>query len=400
MIKSVLLASIVALGACNDNVGVVSSGTQSLKISLVSPDSTGDINTRLKGSPAPKVIINVQALDVDGNLDPTFDRDVYAYAQFLGTLTPDLTSPDPLATFHVTAGQSEDQLIQLPVVFGPTTVWIDDGRDPEPTYATGTTPTLWYEDPTISDIQKPADELALDALVAAPLDSKNVQVKRSRYGARGRLVINSVFAQGYTVVDVQCADEMGTPPCTAGDYDAIEVFTFSAPLDDHNQFISEGEFITGFAGGISEFNGLTEVGFPQSFVDGPIDGDKAREPAPRVFDPSWFLAASDVGHGVSNFERAEAMAIEIDNAKVCDLDDDFDTFNQWKIDPAGVGGDCSHNHSVLNVVTAGVVADLDPHTLVGKTLTKIVGVLRPLNFGGSGNIWIIYPRSIADITQQ
>jgi hypothetical protein len=389
----------VALLGCDSNEGAVSSGTQSLQVTLVSPSNIGDIDNRLPGAPAPKVIVNVKALDVAGDFDPTFDRDVYAYAQFLGTLTPDLDSVDPLATFHVTAGQSTDQEIQLPIVFGPTTVWIDDGKNTDPTYATGTSPILWYEDPSISDVQfPPHGEQSVDALTAAGLDNKNIQVNRSRYGANGRLVITSVFAQGYTVCDVQCADANGTPPCTSGDYDAIEVFTFSAPVDNANQFIAEGEFVDGFAGGISEFNGLTEVGFPQTFVKGPIAGDKAREPAPRTWDPSWFLALTDPSGGLIQFERAEAMPIEIDNVKVCNLDSDFDTFNQWKLDPAGVGGDCSKNHNVLNVVTAGVISDLDPTTLVGKTLTKVIGVLRPLNFGGSSNIWVIYPRSIADIT--
>ena len=37
----------------------------------------------------------------------------------------------------------------------------------------------------------------------------------------------------------------------------------------------------------------------------------------------------------------------------------------------------------------------DPMTLVGKTLTKVVGTLRPVNIG-TFNVWIVYPRSAAD----
>jgi hypothetical protein len=396
-----LVVVVAALAACNSNEGAVSSGTQSLRIELVSPADPGDVNHRMPGSPAPSVIVNVTALDVDGNLDPTFDRDVYAYAQFLGTLTPDLGSVDPLATFHVTQGKSTDQEIQLPIVFGPTTIWIDDGQNDDPTYATGTSPTLWFNDPFIKDIQQPANEQAIDALSNAPLDSKNVQVNASRYGANGRLVITSVFAQGYTVADVNCKDAAGTPPCVAGNYDAVEVFSFSAPLDADGRFLKEGQVIDGFAGGVSEFDGLTEIGFPQTFVNAdPVDVNTMREPTPVKVDAStWFLPLTDPSGGMIQFERQEALPIEIDGAKVCNLDSDFDTFNQWKLDPSGVGGDCSSAKNLVNVITAGVISDLDPSTLVGQTLPKVVGILRPLNIG-SFNVWIIYPRSHADLTLQ
>jgi hypothetical protein len=38
-------------------------------------------------------------------------------------------------------------------------------------------------------------------------------------------------------------------------------------------------------------------------------------------------------------------------------------------------------------------------TLVGKTLPRVVGTLRPVNIG-TFNVWIVYPRSAADLTLQ
>jgi len=384
------------LAACTEHGSPVSTGTQSLKIDLLSPADPGDVNRRMPGSPAPVVTINVTALGPDGELDSTFDRNVFVYAQFLGTLTPTLGS-NPLATFHVTAGKAMNQTIQLPPVFGPTTVWIDDAEGDNPTYATGTSPTIWFDDPFIVDIQKPKDEMALDALSESPLDGKNVAVNASRYGARGRLVLTSVFAQGYTVADVECADINGTPPCIAGAYDQLEVFTFSAPRDQIGNFVAEGETIDGFSGGMSEFNGLTEVGFPQTFTSSTSVTNPAMEPPAVKIDPmTWFNGLSDP-NGEINFEKNEAGPIEVDNAVVCNLDDDYSTFKQWKLDPNGTGGDCSHNHNVINVITAGTIAELDPTTLVGKTLPRTVGILRPVNIGAF-NVWIIYPRSLADFT--
>jgi hypothetical protein len=191
----------------------------------------------------------------------------------------------------------------------------------------------------------------------------------------------------------------GTPPCIAGSYDQLEVFTFSAPRDQNGGFVAEGEVIQGFSGGMSEFNGLTEVGFPQTFVSSSPVTNPAMEPPPVKIDPAtWFNGLSDP-NGEINFERNEAGPVEVDNGVVCNLDSDYATFKQWKVDPNGVGGDCSHNHQVINVITAGVIAELDPMTLVGKTLPKVVGILRPVNGSGTFNVWIIYPRSLADITQ-
>ncbi|MEO8554311.1 MAG: hypothetical protein ABI678_30255 [Kofleriaceae bacterium] len=387
MIKRALVTVAVgALAACTDTLPPIT-GTTSLEITLVTPADPGDIDNRLDAS-MHAVVVNVQAKDVNGENDASYSKDVQVYVHFLGTLSPYLDAA-PVATFTVTNGVAMNQHLTLPNVFGPTTIWFDDHKSPDATYATGISPTLWFRDPYIADIQTPTSETALDALSNSPLNGKNISVDGSKYGANGRLVVTSVFAQGYTVADVQCGAG-GTPPCTSQPYDFVEVFSFSAPTDQHARFLSEGQVIAGFAGGISEFNGLTEIGFPQTFVGGEPDVDKAREPATVVLDSTWF----------SNkilFERNEAGAIEIDGGVVCPLDADYTTYKQWKIDPTGVGDAAAcGGRNLINVITAGVV-DIDPGTLVGKVVPKIVGILRPVNIG-SFNVWIIYPRSSADLT--
>lgn len=393
---------LLGLAACTDTRDAIE-GTQSLAIELVSPATTGSPEAPL-GDNERTVVVNVTAKDASNALDTTFDKDVQVYAQFLGTLTPSFGSM-PLATFHVTAGQAMNQSITLPNAFGPTVIWIDDGQGVGPEYVhgtiTGTSPTLFYRDPFVADLQTPRDETALDALAASPLQDKQIGVNASRYGSRGRIVVNSVFAQGYTVSDVQCTNDAGDPPCTSQAYDHAMIFSFSAPRDQCFDNVEVGQVLTGFAGGLSEFNGLTEIGFPQTFAPVDLSGDcihevnPARLPPPAVVDPAtWFNALSDPD-GMINFERNEAAPIQINNGKVCDLDDDFDTFKQWKIDPSGAGGDCSRNDNVINVITTGITT-IDPATLVGQTLPKVVGVLRPVNIG-SFNVWIIFPRDANDV---
>lgn len=381
-------AFLLVAAACVDHKAPIT-GTQSLQVTITSPADPGSMDARLPDG-SRSVTYNLQAIDPDGNPDASYTHDVQVYVQYLGTLTPYLGQA-PLATVHVENGVAMNQMITLPPVFGPTSIWFDDDKDGDPTFVAGSSPTLWYRDPFIQDIQKPVDEMALDALSASPLQNKNLDVRQSRHGADGRLVVSSVFSQGYTVADMQCAPG-GGPPCTASDYDQIEVFSFSAPLDNHGRVLREGQVITGFAGGVSEFNGLTEVGFPQSFVpDGDPDINPAREPAPVPIDASWFSTNK------INFERNEAGPIEVDNGVVCPLDDDYDMYSQWKIAPSGDMADCSGNN-VINLITVGVI-QTDPATLVGMTLPKIVGILRPVNIG-SFNVWIIYPRGDADLTLQ
>ena len=367
-------------------------GTQSLQVTLVAPADPRSKDNRLADT-ARMVTFNVQAMDQDGNPDPSYTRDVQVYVNYLGTLTPYLGEA-PLATVHVAGGVAMNQTVMLPSVFGPSTIWLDDGKDGDATFATGASPTLWYRDPFIADLQRPTNEMSVDALVNSPLNGKNVDVRKSQYGANGRLVVSSVFSQGYTLADMNCAAG-GAPPCTSGPYDYVEVFSFSAPLDQDGRPISEGQVLTGFAGGDSDFNGLTEIGFPQSFApDGPPDVNPAREPKPVVIDANWF--GSDPQLGKINFERNEGGPIEVDNAFVCPLDTDFDQYGQWKIALGGMA-DCA-GKNVINLITTGVV-QTDPSTLVGKTLPKVIGILRPVNIG-TFNVWIVYPRGDSDLTLQ
>ena len=378
-------ALLLALAACVDTREPIM-GTQSLKIDLISP-APGSLGSRLPDT-SRTVVVDITALDADGKLDTSYNNAVQVYVNFLGTLTPYLGG-SPLAVIQMTGGRATNQTVMLPPVFGPTTLWFDDGTAASPTYATGASPVLWYRDPFIQDIQRPPDEMALNALSASPLEQKQVTVKASRYGANGRLVVTSVFAQGYTVSDVNCAAG-GAPPCTTGDYDHKMVFSFSAARDETFRLIKEGQVIDGFAGGVSEFNGLTEIGFPQTFVEAPdVDINPARLPPPAMFDSTWFMNRY-------MFERNEASPIAVVNAMVCPLDKEYETYKQWKLDPAGT---CAPtNRNVLNVITSGV-ASIDPATLVGRTLPRVVGVLRPVNIG-SFNVWIIYPRGNADLTLQ
>src|SRR5690606_19829635 len=272
------------------------------------------------------------------------DLEVDIYTHFLGSLTPDL-GDEPLATVTMTGGRSAEIPLELPPVFGQTFLCVEHTRGGAPTFATGTSPTLWYRAPALVDVSRPAVELALGALESAPLEGKQLQVSASRYGARGRMVVTGVYAQGYTLSDVQCQDADGTPPCVPGDYDHVFVFTFNRPRGEQGEAIAQGDVISRLTGSIAEFNGLTEVNFPQSFV---ASGQASEEiiPEPVVLQPGWLDTHIEM-------ERVEAALVAVDGAMLCPLDDEFETYAQWKL---ALGGSCG-DRDVVNVITQGQVND-------------------------------------------
>jgi hypothetical protein len=381
MKRTSLLLALVAAAGCVETLPPLDEVT-SLQVELLMPTDPGSIDNRLDPS-VTTAQIRVSAIGSDG-LPADVDGPVKVYAHFLGTLSPELGASTPLATITLTDGVSAPSTVNLPPVFGPTRLWVEDDRAGG-TYPTGVSPILWYRDPYISDISRPEDEAALDALATSPLELKQVTVTRSQYGATGRLVVTGTYAQGYSLSDVNCADANGTPPCVAGPYDHILIFSFSRPKDERGRDIHAGQFTNGFAGGVQEFNGLTEIGFPQSFVDeeDPVDVDPARIPVPAVIEEAW------LGDPIQ-FERVESGLVQVNGGTVCELDDDYATYKQWKLD---IGAGCG---APINVITTGV-ADFDPATRVGMPVARVVGVLRPVNIG-SFNVWIIYPRDSADLT--
>jgi hypothetical protein len=379
-VRLALLCGALLVAACVEDVPALD-GTSSLRVELLDPVDLGAVDRRIPdGTRA--ITVKVSAIDTQNQVDPGFTGAVQVYVQFLGSLTPELGARQPLATIEVVAGVSQPTVVTLPPVFGPTVLWIEDGAGEAATFVTGTSPTLWFRDPFIADISTPENPMGIDALVASPLELKQVAVSQSRHGALGRLIVTSTYAQGYTVSDVRCADEAGTPPCTTEDFDHVLIFTFGRPVAVGGRSILVGDAVARFTGGVQEFNGLTELGFPQTFLrDEPTTPE--RVPPPRVVSPSWFRSLVE-------FEKVESFLIQIDGATVCPIDDDYATYKQWKLN---LGEGCGRQ--AINVITAGVV-DFDPVTSEGATLSRVVGALRPVNIG-SFNVWIIYPRSAADL---
>lgn len=395
-------AALVGAAGCTDHLAGVT-GPQSLKVELVAPTDIGAPDRRLDTTLQNRTVtVVVTALGPDKETVTDFNFEVGVRTQSLGVVTPPIIDQN-IQQIMLTNGVSDPTDITLPAeVFGPTVVWIEDGGDGG-TYATGTSPTIWYRDPFIHDIQQ-ADETSLNPLLSSPLEDHQIAVGGSRYNLPsvcptmdcGKLIVTSIYAQGYTVSDVDCGPG-GTPPCTTGDYDSVLVFSFQRPVDENRCDLAVGELIDGFAGAVQEFTGQTEIGFPQTFVAATNDScgnrvvDAASLPEPFHIDPTWF-------DDLVLFERAEGALVSVDTATLgagfpvaCPLDSEYETYKQWELD---IGDGCG---KPISAITSGTVATWAPEDHVGMTLSKVVGAFRPVNFNTGGGVWVVYPRSESDL---
>lgn len=398
-LAAAVVIAVAAAGCVEHRDGITA--TQSLKVDLIAPTDVGAPDRRLDTANR-SVTVVVTALGPDKATDTDFNFEVGVRTQFLGAVTPPIIDMN-IPQIMLTNGVSAPTDLTLPdEVFGPTVVWIEDGGDGG-TYATGTSPTIWYRDPFIHDIQQ-ADETAINPLLTSPLEDRQVGVTGSKYNLPatcptmdcGKLIVTSTYAQGYTVSDVDCGPG-GTPPCTTGDYDSVLVFSFQRPRDENGCDLEVGELIDGFAGAVQEFTGQTEIGFPQTFVAATDQGcgnrvvDAASLPEPFHIDPSWLT-------NQIMFERAEGALVSVDTATLgagfpvaCPLDAEYQTYKQWELD---IGSSCT---KPISAITTGTVATWVPEDHVGQTLTRVVGAFRPVNFTTGGGVWIVYPRSESDL---
>jgi hypothetical protein len=140
--------------------------------------------------------------------------------------------------------------------------------------STGVSPTLWFSNPRIRDIQ------FTDSLRTSPLVGQQVQV------SAGNLVVTNVISNGFYVVDLDenAADRL---------FNGLFVFTFSKPQD-----IYFGDKLCGFSGAVQEHVGQTQLVFPsfQPYYPGnpacsEFPGLNPLAKVPASWDVSPILAA-------------------------------------------------------------------------------------------------------------
>ncbi len=298
----------------------------------------------------------------------------------------------------------------------------DDDNPAPGTGAVGVTDPLFFDNPRLSDIQRPWDESLVtnssrDA-EASPLSGFRVTIDGDPYlgtaacaPGEHRMVVTAISVAGFNISDV-C--DPAFP-----DYAHLYVYNFSTPEET-----SRGDCILAIQGGIDEFQGYTEMKNPLWEVDRCETGDAfctVGEPKCTAFLPqpvpitattlgsllameklesalvevtnvtssTEFLRCDANGDGVIDYAIPEEKNCKYDcgDAVGCVVKEDYDVYFTWTVDVGGVE---------VGVVSQGLVPfDPEAEGNLGLPIYRVRGMLKHLNFGAPA--WIILPRDARDI---
>ncbi|MFH1529493.1 MAG: hypothetical protein ABIK09_02030 [Pseudomonadota bacterium] len=126
----------------------------------------------------------------------------------------------------------------------PDCLGATDGQEAPPSWATGLSPTFWFETPAIRHLQYTGD------VASSPLQGSDVTI------ARGRMVVTNVSTSGFFVTDLDQHQQVldnGTP----GYFNSLFVYTFNKPVG-----IRYGDTLCSISGGVVEYQGNTQLKFP------------------------------------------------------------------------------------------------------------------------------------------
>ena len=178
-------------------------GHQSLEVELVAPaipgrGRSGSTTRRATSrSSSPRSTRRARST-------PASTREVDVYAQFLGSADAGARRDAAARRHLMTDGLAENDGHAAAARSARRRCGSRTAAATDPTFATGTSPTLWYRDPFIVDMQRPRTRRR-STRWASPLENKQIRVSGSRYGATRPPGRDQRLAQGYTVSDVECA---------------------------------------------------------------------------------------------------------------------------------------------------------------------------------------------------
>jgi hypothetical protein len=410
---------VLALAGCAQHQASPTAGVvNSLELEMIDPalDALGSPTAPVAAQSA---TFNVIARDERGQ-QFTGDVDVNVFISFGGVKTggqgkcgSDDSGTKPLTTLHLTAGQLMSAKIALPSAFGATSLWLDEPQS----HATGASPTIYFRNPFISDVQTPPDLSAANATFCSPFNGKYIIVDHAQ--ASGELVVSSVFSDAFVITDTG-----------ASAFNNIYLYAFGKPPS----YIVPGKVVSSFSGNVSKFIGFTELNFPLFDAPDANPVDPTLLPAPLVLsfaDHSSISKLLGVDAGVVTYTGTLCNPDPPNPSHDSNIQKTIDSwikFNQFVVDGDGTCGAFTNYAVELPAKTLGA---FDPLVNVGKTVT-ITGMLRnnsgqnpeldnnnqtiacdptenPCALGscingicmkGAFNFWTIQPRTPADVTVQ
>lgn len=357
-----IAAAALVGGGCADNRPSPTAGQiNSIDVQLIDPGPDG------LGSPDAPVDVrqatfNVIARDEQGNV---VNRDVTAnvFISFGGVKTggdtgcgADVSGNDPIETLALKGGMLMGHTTQLPAAYGATSIWVE-----EPTSgAIGASPTIYFRNALIPELQTPVDVNATNATFCSPFNGKFVVVDHASPG--GQLVVTSVYSGAFGVTDTGAT----------GGFNSIYVYAFGKPPP----YIVEGRVLKDFSGNYSKFVGFTELNFP--LFDADMDAPLAPLPPPIA------LAYADISNEPKMLSAAASIVSYTgticnplpdnpnNDPNIQKTIDSWNKFNQFVVDNDTT---CDAFTNLAVELEAKVVGTFDPLQHVGQKAT-FVGMLQ------------------------
>lgn len=350
----------VLLSACVDHKPLSGGAVDTVEVQLIDPPPTG------LGSPANPVVVNQATFNIIvrdplGNVvNKNMEADIYI--SFGGIKTgansacgADASGNHPIERVQLSGGVLMNHTTQLSGAFGSTSIWVDEPSS----HATGASPTIYFRNPTIPEVQTPPDLTAMNATFCSPFNNKFVIIDKASAG--GQLVVHSVFSGAFSVVDTG-----------ATAFNNIYLYAFGKPPP----YIVPGRVLKSFSGNYSKFVGFTELNFP--LFDADMQAPLATLPPPSV------LSFGDMGNN-AKLLGLDAGVVQY-TGTICNPSppnpnrdptiqktiDSWNKFNEFVVDNDGT---CQSFTNFSTQLAAKVMGTFDPLQNVGKTVT-ITGMLQ------------------------
>jgi hypothetical protein len=372
----------------------------SLRMTLQSPSSSG-LGSPTAPQQVDKLLFDVEALNEKGEVmaaTTTLDTFIAAGGSRLTLANPcastQPTASDPvwlLQRIPLTAGRAQGISVDLtaPGIFGRVEVNLEDPVS----QALGSSPSIYFPNPTISRLMRPLDPNAANASYCTPLLGRQVVVDGTSAG--GKLVVSSLFQNGLAVSD-----------SSAPDYGSIYVFTFSQP----SSYLRIGSVISRLSGAIAKFNGMTQIANPVITAAGELRAELV--PQPVVLD-STRLPDNRAANPVNNKWLTKYIAAPATiTGIVCEVQNDPSRRDNWlkyntvivnlvDSDPASVAG-CSpgmnFGFSYFSVQVPGKgFADFDPLVMAGREATFVGMLQNGVSTSGKTLFWTVAVRNTGDV---
>ena len=306
-----------------------------IEVHLAAPESAGAKATPLPfTSVASSLGLSISTLDVKGGAYP-----------FDGTLSVEVRPGRITDSTRVTV---EDGVwsgtVQIEAAFGPTRIWakdedVDDDRIPS--WSAGVSETIWYNQPTISEMQA-TDNHETNQL-AGEYSELRVEDRQ--------VVVTATDTAGFWVADLLDAP---------GNYAGLYAYTFQKPDDE----VVVGARLTLLTGLNQEYLASTQLSFPTLAV---AEGE-ALEP-PAAFEVTDAVCGDD--NEMEKYEGARVVATLPVIPSTFTTDStayaDFLDYGSW---PLTVGSCEMYVESSLSA------PDFYPPDHVGETLGIVEGMLK------------------------